>query len=274
LRPFLVSEIEAFGARVDLSVQFNELKVLLHRVMLLNSAIFYAVNKLLIRTSIQQYLFQEVAKCDERLWEFIDTSRRPFSEFTASVIGAFWALLATEYPSSQSPARAEYSKLLKSTMSCELVNHIRVDEFMQIERVRSAFQLTIVTEQWKPLTPLIARARDYFRSKILRAGKEMLAMKPCPFVKVLNLALRAVDVIASVVPREAGNRGEFIERGVAWCLANCGKKAVGMRFLIVWGFFGDWFFARGENLLDIVGTQRNELGLFRSAFQAHCSWTE
>jgi hypothetical protein len=257
LKPFLVSEISTFRlcrkSRVDLCLRarlrFNELRILLHRVFLLNSTIFYSINKLLIRICIGEYLFQEVSKCDDRTESFVNGSRQEFADFSSAVITALWAILATRYPSPPSVARTQYQTLLKDTFYCVLVDRIRIAHFLRIDRVRNQLRRAIPRDPWGALC---ARAVAFFRPAVLAAGSVLIAsaMRECPFTKMLNFALRAVVAIASVVPPDDEDATQKIDAGVAWCLANCGE---GPQFVIAWGIFMDWFFPQGTHLLDIVG---------------------
>jgi hypothetical protein len=257
LRQFLISEISTFqssrASRVDLSIRgrlrFNELKILLQRVFLLNSTIFYSVNKLLIRVSIRAYLFQEISKYDDRIEGFVNDGRQDFVDFSSAVITALWAVLATRYPSPLSPARTQYEILLKNTFYCLLVDRVQIANFMRLDRVRKALQRAVIGEQW---SALCARAAGFFRPAVLTAGTGLIAsaMRDCPFTKMLNFALRAIGAIASVVPVDHSERTALIDGAVACCVANCGE---GLLFVIVWGFFVDWFFPQGTHLLDIVG---------------------
>jgi hypothetical protein len=230
--------------------------------MLLNSAIFYAVNKLLIMISIQQYLFQEVAKCDERLWKFIGTSRQPFSEFTASVIGAFWALLATR--------NARAGRVLEAAQEHDVLRARQPHSRRRVHADRAS-QKRISAHNchraMEDVNPAYGGRQRLLSVEDFEGGEG--DARQCN---------EALPVRKNAEPRPqgsrrhcAGNRGELFESGIAWCLANCGKKAVGMRFLIVWGFFVDWVSRAVRTCSLLWGTQRNELARFRSAFQAHSS---
>jgi hypothetical protein len=65
---------------------------------------------------------------DDRIARFV-TKAGEFRDFSVAVIAAFWQMLELTYPIKPSPLRNDYSRLLKSTLYCVLVDRISVETF-------------------------------------------------------------------------------------------------------------------------------------------------
>jgi hypothetical protein len=274
LKVFLVCEISSYRRSIasltDLSVsvrlRFHELKILQRRLSALNQTALHSVNKVFIRVSMQRLLFQDPSGYDDWTPKFLNDSAREFSDFSATLIRGFCQLIEQRYPAPPSPTRAKYIQLIESTLYIELVDRINVDKFGELRWVFPTMN-KMAEDQGRVFQDLCARAE--MRTSVIAAATELLsgAMCRCPFSKMIHSALRTVAIIAAALPKDCCT-SEVITAAIAACFVQSRPRETVLQYLVLWGFFVQWFFPYKNHLLDLIGGRDGEgWAYFESLFQ-------